>query len=136
MADGTLLALRYAVFAAIATAVNLGTQWLVREFYGGQWSLELAMICGTATGLATKYPLDKIWIFADSSTGVQNHLRKFSLYSLLSVVTTAIFWANEILFAAVSHSDRMGYVGAVVGLTIGYVTKYQLDRRYVFGTVS
>jgi hypothetical protein len=28
----------------------------------------------------------------------------------------------------------MKYVGAVLGLAIGYVTKYQLDRRFVFRT--
>jgi hypothetical protein len=26
----------------------------------------------------------------------------------------------------------MKYMGAVLGLAIGYVTKYQLDRRFVF----
>ncbi|MEL7013152.1 MAG: GtrA family protein, partial [Pseudomonadota bacterium] len=30
------------------------------------------------------------------------------------------------------RTDLMRELGAVIGLTIGYVTKYQLDKRFVF----
>ena len=30
------------------------------------------------------------------------------------------------------RSDPMREAGAVLGLTVGYVVKYNLDRRYVF----
>jgi putative flippase GtrA len=50
----------------------------------------------------------------------------------MGLVTTAIFWGTETLFWWLWHTDAMRELGAVIGLTIGYVTKYQLDKRFVF----
>jgi hypothetical protein len=33
---------------------------------------------------------------------------------------------------ALSPDGRFRFVGATLGLAIGYVTKYRLDRRFVF----
>jgi putative flippase GtrA len=123
------LVFRYVLFAAIATAVNLGTQHAVLA--GWPW-LGPAMAAGTATGLLTKYLLDKRWIFGDRSTGLANHGRKFGLYTAMGLLTTAIFWGTELAFAQAFDGALMRDVGAVLGLAIGYVTKYQLDRRFVF----
>ncbi len=130
------IVLRYSLFAVIATGVNLAAQWLALEIYGGPWSLALAMAVGTGGGLATKYLLDKRWIFFDLRTGATLHMRKFSLYTSTGVVTTAIFWTTEWIFDALSSGGRLRFVGAVIGLAIGYVGKYQLDRRFVFEAVS
>ena len=92
------------------------------------------MILGTATGLVTKYWLDKRYIFFDPGNTVRDHSVKFSLYSVMGVLTTSIFWATELTFEALSDNEHMRYVGAVVGLSIGYFIKYHLDRRFVFRT--
>lgn len=128
------LAARYAVFAALATAVNLLTQHASLLAYGwGPAALPLAIALGTGTGLVTKYLLDKRWIFADDSTGVATHTRKFGLYSLTGLATTAIFWGTELMFHALSGGDAaMRNLGAVIGLAVGYLIKYRLDRRFVF----
>jgi putative flippase GtrA len=128
------IALLYAVFAALATATNIASQWIGLQFYRGPWSLPLAMAFGTATGLGLKYVLDKRWIFRDLGTGVGLHARKFTAYTLMGVVTTAIFWATELAFDSASPGGRLRFVGAAVGLTIGYAAKYRLDRRFVFRT--
>ena len=47
-------------------------------------------------------------------------------------VTTIIFWCTEYLFHLIFTADFMRYAGAIVGLSIGYYIKYQLDRRFVF----
>lgn len=136
MHRSSVIAVRYALFAAAATGVNLTSQWAGLRFYDGSWSLPLAMALGTATGLATKYVLDKRWIFNDTVTGLKTHMRKFSLYTLMGIVTTAIFWITELLFDALSRDGRMRFIGAVIGLAIGYFSKYRLDRRFVFGAPS
>ncbi len=79
-----------------------------------------------------KYLLDKRWIFDDAETGVQNHSRQFSLYTAMGLVTTAIFWGTETAFRLVWQTDLMRELGAVLGLAVGYVVKYNLDRRFVF----
>jgi putative flippase GtrA len=127
-----VIAVRYSLFALAATMINLATQWLGLQLYGGPWALPIAMGVGTATGLATKYVLDKRWIFHDFSAGLLAHTRKFSLYTLMGVVTTAVFWGVELLFDAVSPDDGMRFVGGALGLAIGYTLKYQLDNRFVF----
>lgn len=128
----TVLGLRYAAFAAVATAVNLLTQWAVLLAWAGAYGLYAALALGTLTGLVAKYILDKRWIFADHSTGAATHARKFSLYTLMGVFTTAIFWGTELAFDALL-GGAWRYVGGALGLAVGYVVKYRLDRRFVFG---
>ena len=131
------LGLRYALFAGIATAVNIGTQDGTERLYDGPHALWLAILLGTGTGLVTKYLLDKRWIFMDRSRSLSAHSRKFTLYTLMGVVTTLIFWATEWTFDALSGGDlRWRYAGAVLGLAVGYTAKYHLDRRFVFAGAS
>lgn len=127
------LALRYAAFAVVATLVNLLTQRGVLALFAGPTGFALAVFCGTATGLVVKYVLDKRWIFFDRSTGVATHGRKFGLYTAMGIVTTAIFWGMETAFWLAWGTEFAREAGAVLGLTIGYVVKYNLDRRFVFG---
>ncbi len=129
MTQAAGIAFRYVLFAALATAVNLGTQHAVLAAWP---ALPPAMVAGTATGLLTKYWLDKRWIFADYSTGFANHGRKFALYTAMGLFTTAIFWGFELAFAQAFDSALMRDLGAILGLAVGYITKYRLDRRFVF----
>ena len=83
-------------------------------------------------GLAVKYMLDKRWIFADRSSGLRAHGQKFTLYALMGLATTAIFWAAETGAWLVWQSQFAREAGALMGLGIGYAVKYRLDRRFVF----
>ncbi len=127
------LVLRYAAFAVIATVANLATQRLILQGGAAAERFALAVAAGTAVGLVVKYVLDKRWIFRDAEAGLRAHGRKFTLYTLMGLVTTAIFWGSETLFWMVWRTDAMRELGAVLGLAVGYVVKYNLDRRYVFG---
>ncbi len=130
--NGWTLLLRYSAFAVIATLANLGAQRLVLLAGESPALFALAVFVGTALGLVVKYALDKRWIFADRETGLRAHSRKFGLYTAMGLVTTAIFWATETGFWLAFGSHTAREVGAVLGLAVGYVVKYQLDRRFVF----
>jgi putative flippase GtrA len=123
---------RYALFAVIATIANLGTQRFVLSAGEGAGVFAAAVGVGTLVGLVVKYILDKRWIFQDHSTGLKAHSQKFTLYTTMGLVTTAIFWGSETLFWVLWQTDVMREVGAILGLSIGYVVKYNLDRRFVF----
>jgi len=127
-----ILVLRYAFFAVLATLANLSTQRLVLSLGDSATLFALAVGAGTLVGLVLKYVLDKRWIFDDMSAGVKAHGKKFSLYSAMGIVTTAIFWGTETAFWLVWQTDMMRELGAIIGLSIGYVAKYNLDRRFVF----
>lgn len=128
----TSLTLRYVTFAVIAVLANLATQRVV--FLAGESGLwfSLALGAGTLAGLVVKYVLDKRWIFFDRTRGAAARGRQFGLYTLMGVATTLIFWVTETTFWLVWSTDMARELGAVLGLSIGYMTKYQLDRRFVF----
>lgn len=126
------LIFRYAVFAVIATAANLAAQRIVLQHDTSVSYLMAALGAGTLAGLVVKYVLDKRWIFYDIETGVKSQSQKFSLYAAMGAVTTAIFWGVETAFWLIWHTPEMREIGAIIGLIVGYIVKYNLDRRFVF----
>lgn len=126
------LMLRYAGFAVLATIANLGMQRLVLSGGDSGAMFALAVAAGTLVGLVVKYILDKRWIFFDDATGLKAHGKKFTLYTVMGIVTTAIFWGTETAFWLIWATDHMRELGAVIGLLIGYIVKFNLDRRFVF----
>ncbi|WP_280190158.1 GtrA family protein [Delftia sp. PS-11] len=128
----TKLAVKYAAFALMATAANIGAQDIVVRMYHGAFDIAASIIVGTAVGLVVKYVLDKRYIFRFQARSVAHDTQVFVLYSIMGLATTVIFWGFEFGFHHVFESREMRYLGGVIGLAIGYLTKYQLDRRYVF----
>lgn len=132
MKGAARIAMLYAVFYAIATAVNIGCQALVILLYNGAFAVPLSILAGTAVGLPTKYVLEKCNIFSFESDNLAHDGRLFALYSFLCVFTTALFWGVEYAFHTVFGTDAMRYLGGAIGLTLGYAIKYRLDKRFVF----
>ena len=126
------LALKYTIFAVLATLANIGSQDLAVRVYTGAYSISLSVFFGTGIGLVVKYLLDKRYIFAFQTRDLAHDSRTFMLYSLMGVVTTVVFWGFEFGFQWAFNDKTMRYLGGVIGLAIGYWVKYQLDKRYVF----
>lgn len=134
MKPGTPLKLSalYTLFAAFSTAINIGAQMTSIWVYAGPYAVEASILVGTAAGLPLRYLLEKRYIFEFQSKNVMHDASLFVLYSSMGVITTAIFWAVEYVFHLAFASDFMRYVGGVIGLSIGFYVKYQLDKKYVF----
>lgn len=144
------LTLKYALFAGIATLCNVATQKLILmliTYMGfpdglkyfdilGFFKLDLflitAMFFSTLVGLIIKYILDKNFIFNYKTSSAKENTGKFMLYSILGVFTTLIFFGFEISFDYIFDFDSAKYIGAIIGLSIGYTIKYNLDKRFVF----
>ncbi len=136
--------LLYIAFAWVATIVNLSLQWLISyawQFGHFPQSLQhvqqnvgifCAMSGGTLAGLVVKYLLDKQHIFAYTTRNLRHNGQTFIRYSLMGVVTTLLFWIFELAFHFIFHLEVMRYVGAVIGLLLGYWLKYRLDQHFVF----
>ena len=127
-----MLVIKYILFAIISTLFNLLLQYMSFKFYSEFGSLYVAMFLGTLTGLATKYILDKKFIFYHTPKDKKDDAKKFMFYSFMGVFTTIIFWGTEIAFDILFTEPNARYIGAVLGLTIGYIIKYFLDKKYVF----
>lgn len=122
----------YALLALVAMSANIAAQDLLVRLYAGYFSIPAAVVLGTGVGLVVKYVLDKRYIFMFSARDVRHDTRIFALYTLMGLATTAIFWGFEFGFDHFFGSKEMRYVGAILGLIIGYVSKYYLDKKYVF----
>ena len=127
-----MLAVKYALFALVSTLVNLLFQYLSFKVYSGFGALYVAMAVGTLAGLVVKYVLDKKWIFYHTPKDRKDDAKKFALYSFMGVFTTLIFWGTEMAFYYLAHFPGSQYVGGALGLTVGYLVKYFLDKRFVF----
>jgi putative flippase GtrA len=130
--DVSRLVVWYAVFAAISMAANLGSQKLAFHLYQAAYAVPISVCVGTAAGLIVKYLLDKAWIFRYEHRSVAHGMRTFALYVVMGLGTTLVFWVVEFAANAIFHTENARLAGAALGLTIGYITKYHLDKRFVF----
>ncbi len=128
---GAGMLFRYGVFAIVAMIANLATQEIVIRL-APVAPLTLSILAGTAAGFVLKYILDKRFVFEDGYDGHAREAQKVALYGAFSVITTLVFWGFEVAFWMIWGTDTAKYTGAVIGLTIGYVAKFALDRTFVF----
>ncbi len=118
--------LRYSAFAVIATLINLGSQRIVLFFGSSALHFAAAIVIGTGAGLVVKYILEDLDLLRHRG-GIEAHSRKFTLYTVMGLVTTAIFWSMESAAWFLWRTEAAREIGAVIGLAIGYVVKYHLD---------
>jgi putative flippase GtrA len=126
---------RYVAIAAGSSLANLAVQLAAVRL----WPTVLLMVsilAGTAVGFVIKYVLDKLYVFNDSYAGVTQETRKLLLYGFTAIFTTLLFWAIEALFWYASYDQTIKLIGGAIGLSLGNLAKYFLDRRYAFGSAS
>lgn len=127
-----MVVMNYMMFAAVATIANIAAQDISLRLHDGSHGVPISILVGTGAGLMLKFALDKRYIFHYESGHVSDDARLFGLYSVMGVITTVLFWTIELGFDVVFGTKEMRYLGAVVGLSIGYFCKYHLDRKFVF----
>lgn len=126
------LAMLYTVFAIVATLCNILAQDICNYLYSGDSSILISIIIGTGFGLIVKYILDKKYIFQYKTKNARHNRHIFFLYTFMGIFTTFIFWGFELGFHYLFETKEMRYIGGVIGLMIGYVSKYYLDKKFVF----
>ena len=126
---------KYILFAILATTVNIFFQFLSILLIDHKYELYIAMLNGTILGMIVKYYLDKNFIFYYVKKEFNNK-NIFLLYIFTSIFTTIIFWAIELWFSYYVNINYSEYLGALVGLTLGYSLKYLLDKQLVFNNQS
>ena len=90
------------------------------------------MIVGTGSGLVFKYVLDKFFVFNQETGTATEEGKAFFIYTFLGLFTTLIFWGVEAGFDHFLKTPEAKYIGGLIGLAIGYIIKYFLDKRFVF----
>ena len=126
-----MIATRYILFAILSTLVNLLSQFLTFVILDYTYETYIAIANGTIAGLLVKYLLDKYYIF-NLNVKEYSSSNTFVPYILTSILTTIIFWFTELWFINYIQILYTEYIGAIVGLSMGYTLKYFLDRDFVF----
>lgn len=126
------VAVAYALFAIIAIIANILAQDIFLKIYQAEFAISLSILSGTAVGLILKYWLDKKFIFRFVTKNLKQHGKIFMLYAVMGMLTTLIFWGTEWAFEFIFQTKEMRYLGGILGLVIGYIIKYFLDKKYVF----
>jgi len=127
-----MITIKYTIFAIISTLFNLLFQYISFTLYSGVGSLFVGMFWGTFVGLFIKYYLDKHYIFYHMHNSQKENLKTFILYSFMGIFTTLLSWSVEYSFDTLWASELSKYIGAIIGQMLGYITKYNLDKKYVF----
>lgn len=125
----------YTAFAIVATLCNILAQVICNYLYSGDFSILISIIMGTGFGLVVKYILDKKYIFQYKTETPAHNRQIFFLYTIMGILTTMIFWGFELGFHYFFQTKEMRYLGGILGLMIGYICKYHLDKHYVFKMV-
>ena len=126
-----MIATKYILFAILSTLVNLFSQFLTFAILDYEHETYIAIANGTIAGLLVKYLLDKYYIF-NLNVKEYSSSNTFVPYVLTSILTTIIFWVTELWFINYIQIPYTEYIGAIVGLSMGYTLKYFLDRDFVF----
>lgn len=140
----------YILFAILSMLINMGVQRIFEiifikiikaDFYLVQidtirkitYGLLIQMVVATIIAFVFKYLVDKIFIFKDKTKYLsKTHFVQVFLYGFFAIFTTLIFWSFELTFKYFLNFKNSHYLGAVIGLTIGYTIKFLLDKKYVF----
>lgn len=122
----------FVLFALVSTLFNLLTQRIILSFKTTNLYFIIAILSGTIVGLIIKFFLDKRFIFFDKKNDISHITKKLGLYTFMGIFSTLIFWGTEAFFWIIWRQENMRELGAILGLTIGYIIKYKLDKRFVF----
>ena len=122
----------YIYFSLIAMTLNIFSQYLVFSLYDNEYTIYVAILVGTTLGLISKYSLDRVYIFKYNINNIYGYSKNFALYTFTGIFTTLIFWIFEYSFYILFDNNVAKYIGAIIGLTIGYTVKYVLDKKFVF----
>ena len=122
----------YSLFAGIAMAANLLSQAGMMYFFVHSYAMLLSMLAGTGVGLIVKYILDKHYIFTFKAKNLAHDSKLFFLYCVMGILTTSLFWIIEYGFEWIFANQMMRYIGGAIGLILGYLIKYRLDKQFVF----
>lgn len=116
----------YAISSLIAILANISTQEMTDSC-----GIMVSILAGTGIGLMVKYLLDKQYIFSFRAHGALRTRKALMLYILMGITTTGMFWGVEFGFQFLFETKMMRYFGGVIGLAMGYLIGFGLEKRYV-----
>ncbi|MBD3194704.1 MAG: hypothetical protein GF317_06600 [Candidatus Lokiarchaeota archaeon] len=122
------------IYFAPLICANFGHIGLIYDFYCSTSPFNMPELVGSiiAVGITyfTKFFLDKFIVFKTTSDKIKDTSIEFLKYFGFAILTT--LENIGIQFLITNFLDTPLEISVVIALTIGYITKFFLDRKYVF----
>jgi putative flippase GtrA len=114
---------------------HFGDISIVQDWYLASLQRELFIGSGIAVVITVvvKFILDKFFTFEKKSVDVKEMSREFTIYFGFAILTTIENLAIQTVLDLINVS--LIYVWIIIALSIGYITKFFLDRKYCFHCV-
>lgn len=113
---------------------NFGEFELIRIYYCSTNPFNMPELIGSivAVGITyiVKFILDKVVVFKRIAFQLKETSEEFFKYFVFAIITTIENIGIQFLMTNFLHTPLE--ISMVVALTIGYITKFLLDRKYVF----
>lgn len=142
----------YFSFAVIMYFLNLLIQWfniavvsdwvevhfghinLIQVLYLSEEPFKMTELVGSAIAVLItyilKFILDKFIVFDKREKDLKQTTKEFSLYFLFAILTTIENILIQFLMSNFIGTDY--WISLLTALTAGYITKYVLDKNFVF----
>ncbi|MBN2155308.1 MAG: GtrA family protein [Candidatus Lokiarchaeota archaeon] len=137
---GGMIALNYFIqfFNISVVAPWVESRWghilIINGLYLSQTPINMTEFVGSiiAVGITylIKFFLDKFIVFKNRDATLKTTSKQFLIYFVLAVFTTLENVGIQLLFTNVFGTPLV--VSVITALSAGYITKYFLDKRFVF----
>ncbi|MFX0070255.1 MAG: GtrA family protein [Candidatus Hermodarchaeota archaeon] len=115
---------------------NLGSSQLIKTLYCATNPYNMPELVGSIVAVVitylVKFTLDKFIVFEKKSTQLKETSQEFFKYFGFAILTTIENICIQ--FILTNFVKTPLEISVVIALSIGYFTKYLLDRKYVFIT--
>jgi putative flippase GtrA len=122
------------LFFASYICQNFGDLGLIQMYYCSTNPYNMPELVGSivAVGITyiVKFILDKFMVFKRTVIQLKETSEEFLKYFLFAIITTIENIGIQFLMSNFLHTPLE--ISMVVALSIGYITKFLLDRKYVF----
>ncbi len=122
------------LYLAPVICSNFGDIAIIRDFYCSTSPFNMPELVGSivAVGITyiTKFFLDKFIVFKTSTEKIKDTSLEFLKYFGFAILTT--LENIGIQFLLTNFLNTPLEISVIIALTIGYITKFFLDRKYVF----
>lgn len=122
------------IFISVWICQQFGETFLIEQFYCAQQPYDMTELVGSiaAVGITyiVKFTLDKFIVFEKTSMELKETSQEFFKYFGFAILTTLENIGIQFIFTNFFHTPIE--ISIIVALSIGYSTKFLLDRKYVF----
>jgi putative flippase GtrA len=114
---------------------KLGRIGLIARFYLSTSPYDMPELIGSAIAVVItfiiKFILDKIIVFQKKDTNFQQTRKEFVIYFIFAILTTIINIGIQFILRLFTPESWIT-IRIIIALSIGYIVKFLLDRKYVF----